>query len=280
VISNERHTDAELRAGFEALSKQAVATSKCPAADRIWSGARGELPVADVETLALHAAECGACAEAWRVARVFGTPAKLAKPRRGWPWWIPAAAAIILAAGVSLIYFTRPAAVVVSPTTSTAAPSTTAAVPPAPTVFAMSVEKAPIQVPPRGEPVAGAGTDGKALPEELTVALEPYERGDYRTAADALGALRARYPDAAAPAFYEGVARLLNDDARGAIEPLEQARDRVAPSQLEDATWYLAAAYERAGRRDEALRFAGAICDLQGPRSAAACAAATALRQP
>lgn len=105
MISNERHTDAELRAGFEALSKQAFATSKCPAGDLLWRGARGEVGVAEVETLALHMAECGACAEAWRVAKEFGTPAKYARPPRGMPWWIPVAAAIVLAAGLALYFF-------------------------------------------------------------------------------------------------------------------------------------------------------------------------------
>lgn len=107
MISSERHTDAELCAGFEALSKQAASTRECPAPDLLWRGARGELPASEVETVVLHTADCGACAAAWRVAKEFGTPAKYAKPPRGLPWWVPVAAVIVLAAGLALFYFTR-----------------------------------------------------------------------------------------------------------------------------------------------------------------------------
>ncbi len=265
VISNQKHTDAELRAGFEALSHDATFSAGCPPPDRLWDGARGNLTSSDVESLALHVADCGACAEAWRIAQDFGTPAKFAKPARGIAWWIPVTAVTLLAVGASVFYVMRRAEMNV---TRPPAP----APPPATPTFAMVVEKAPIQITPPGP------NESQVFVDELKAALEPYERGDYPAAASTLAACRARHPDKAEPVFYQGVSLLLAGNAAAAIEPLEHARDLVAAPQLEDATWYLAAAYERAGRRHDALRFAEAICNLQGPRSAAACAAAAALR--
>ena len=39
----------------------------CPAADRYWAAAAGELPFEEVRTLVDHGARCAHCAEAWRI---------------------------------------------------------------------------------------------------------------------------------------------------------------------------------------------------------------------
>jgi hypothetical protein len=256
-----------LRRVFRSLSKDAVFGEQCPGADRLWSGARGELPPADVQALALHLAECGACAEAWRVARQFGTPAELAAPAAGaagFTWWLAAAAAIAIAAGATL--YVRQGA--------TVAPK-----PVAPPAFAMAVEKAPVAVSSRYALTWRGPNDGQQFLAALKTALDPYERGDYAAAITALTAITTQYRDTMEPAFYLGVSHLLGGSATTAIAELERARDLADQDRHEEVTWYLAAALERAGRRTDAQRFAQSVCDGQGPRAASGCAAVVALRR-
>jgi hypothetical protein len=264
--------DARLRAAFASLSRDAAFTADCPPPERLWAGARGELPPGEVETLASHVADCGACAEAWRIAKDFGTPAEFVRPAPAVHWWMPAAAVIVLASGVSLFYLTRAADTPVTPTTAVVAP--------APPSFAIELEKAPVKVSSRYALTFRGSNDATKFLAALKTALAPYERNDYVAAAAALGTLRAQYPEPVEPAFYQGVSLLLSGDAVAAIEPLEQARERADADQLEDATWFLAAASERAGRRDQAQRLAQAVCDGKGARSTSACSAAAAMRQP
>jgi hypothetical protein len=271
-VDRRPHADDQLRAGFAALSRDAAFTPACPAADRLWAGARGELAPADVEAMAVHMADCGACAEAWRIARDFGTPAELAAPAHAFQWWMPAAAVIVLASGVSLFYLTRPTAITVTPTTAVVAPAQPS--------FTIELEKAPVKVSSKYALTFRGPGDGRKFLEALKIALEPYERNDYPAAAASLGALRAQYPDAVEPSLYQGVSLLLSGHAASAIEPLQHARDRADADHLDDATWFLAAASERAGRRDEAQRLAQAVCNGRGQRATSACSAAAALRQP
>ena len=258
--------DRQLRDAFEALSRDAAFTTECPAPERLWAGARGELPPAEVEPLALHVGDCGACAEAWRLARDFGTPAVYAAPARAVPVWMPAAAVIVLASGLALFYVSR-----------TGPPSDTPATVAAPPSFTIPIEKAPIRVSTRYALTWRGADEGRLFLEALKQALEPYERGDYAAAITALQLLQAKYRDTTEPAFYLGVSQLMTGNAAAAIESIEHARDLADNEQLEDVTWYLAAAYERAGRRTDARRVAQAVCDAKGARAAAACAASAAL---
>jgi hypothetical protein len=103
--------DAEmerLRAAFASRSGQAPGPA-CPAPERLWSAARGERPPAEVRPLVLHLAECGACAEAWRLAREVDapapSPAAATRPRPAGPAWIrwgALAATVVLAAGAAI----------------------------------------------------------------------------------------------------------------------------------------------------------------------------------
>jgi hypothetical protein len=265
-MSEPRHDD--LRAAFQSLSRDATFTSQCPPADRLWAGARGELARHDVEHLATHLAECGACAEAWRIARDFGTPAALPAPKAAavTPWWLAAAAVIGLAAGLSLLYYTRtpdPAAPVAS--APVVAPS-----------FAIPIEKAPIKVSSRYALTWRGPGDGQRFMSDLKIALEPYERGDYAAAVQTLSALRKQYADTAETSLYLGISMLLAGSGNP-IEVLEHARNLAEPGQAEDAAWFLAAAYERGGRRADAQRMAQTVCDAKGPRATHACSAAAAL---
>jgi tetratricopeptide (TPR) repeat protein len=261
-------TDDQLRAAFQALSRDAEFTPACPPAGRLWAGAHGELPPAEVEALAAHLADCGACAEAWRVASDFGPRAELTAPQARLPWWLAAAAASVIAAGTSVWVLNRAP----EPT-----PPPMVTMPPS---FAIEVAKAPIRVSSRYALTFRGANDGRAFMTELKTALEPYERGDYAAAVLSLRSLVEKYPDLPEPSYYLGVSELMTGNVIAAIERLAQARDLADPDQHDDVTWYLAAAYERAGRRGEAQRWAQAVCDANGTRSAAACAAAAALGRP
>jgi hypothetical protein len=242
-------TDDQLRAAFQALSRDAEFTPACPPAGRLWAGAHGELPPAEVEALAAHLADCGACAEAWRVASDFGPRAELTAPQARLPWWLAAAAASVIAAGTSVWVLNRAP----EPT-----PPPMVTMPPS---FAIEVAKAPIRVSSRYALTFRGANDGRAFMTSLRSLVE-------------------KYPDLPEPSYYLGVSELMTGNVIAAIERLAQARDLADPDQHDDVTWYLAAAYERAGRRGEAQRWAQAVCDANGTRSAAACAAAAALGRP
>ncbi len=72
----------------------------CPAAAALWSAAHGTAPLAAREAVAEHALRCGACAEAWRLARALGADEALAVrqgTRRRATWRRALAAAAVLA---------------------------------------------------------------------------------------------------------------------------------------------------------------------------------------
>jgi tetratricopeptide (TPR) repeat protein len=263
--------DESLRQAFQALSKDAAFTASCPAADKLWAGARGELPAGEVEALAVHMAECGACAEAWRVARDFGERAVLQAPAKAFPWWLAAAAAVTLIAGASALVYLRQ-------DTSQPAPVTAARAPAPPIPFAVEVTKAPIMVSSRYALTWRGPNDGPRFLAALKEALGPYERSDYEAAVPALRPLVERYPDTFEPHFYLGVSWLLSSDAAAAVQPLERARTLADAAQTEASAWYLAAAYERTTRYAQAQQILDVICKGTGPRSTAACTAANALR--
>jgi hypothetical protein len=264
----EMPNDDNVRAAFESLSRDAAFTAQCPPADRLWAGARGELSPADVEDLSMHLAECGACAAAWRAARDFGGRATLAAPRVSPPidWRLAAAAVIVLASGLTLFYINREPQLLLAPTTRAVTPS-----------IVIAVDQVPVKVSPRyGSAWRGPG-DGQRFLAALRTALQPYERGDYAAAVRTLSQLHSDYLDTPEPALYLGISMVLAGGGGEAIATLEHARGLAETEQMDDATWFLAAAYERAGRRSDAARAAQLVCDAKGPRAARACEAASAL---
>ena len=98
--------DAELRAAFASLSDDAVVADACPSTEHIWDGANGQLPPHETAVLVDHLATCGACAEAWRLARELSPPD--ARPATGasrlWYW---GAAALAVAAALLVFVTTR-----------------------------------------------------------------------------------------------------------------------------------------------------------------------------
>lgn len=103
------HEVERLRERFLSRAGEASGTG-CPQIERIWMAARDELPRGEFRALVDHAAECPACAAAWRLAREIATeggsveaPAPLS--RTPWHRFAPvAAAAAIVVLGVLVAY--------------------------------------------------------------------------------------------------------------------------------------------------------------------------------
>ena len=172
--------DDDLQRAFAGLSRDATFGASCPEPDRLWSAARGELAPADVEALTEHVATCGACAEAWRVARDFGGEASPAEAggqvgpaeagRYTWHWL--AAAAAVLAAIAATLYFSSSPLVAPQPRIAVGPPAT-------PPTFLVALDKPPIRVSTRYALTWRGADDGKKFLEALNTALEPYRAGDY-----------------------------------------------------------------------------------------------------
>ena len=105
--------DAWLAAALRAGSGDRHPREDCPAPERIWSAVRLELPLDERLAIVDHVTECGACAEAWRLAREMGSQnvepaahtsaARLAARFRRLP--LAAAAAIVV--GIGLLFAVR-----------------------------------------------------------------------------------------------------------------------------------------------------------------------------
>lgn len=112
---SDRPADPErLRKAFVVSAESKTRTEDCPSAEDFWSAARNELPPARTEELALHTAECGTCAKAWRLARDISAEAlgditeegtaSVPTRRIGWRRLaaVAAAAVIIIAVGLQM----------------------------------------------------------------------------------------------------------------------------------------------------------------------------------
>jgi hypothetical protein len=118
------------------------------------------------------------------------------------------------------------------------------------------------------------GADEKNhLLADLKPGLDAFRRADYSTANAELSKIAAVYPDSFDVRYYQGVSRLLIDDVPGAIDSLTAARRTADFRFASDVAWYLAVAYERAGRIDDARRELTALCTAGGAHAADACAA-------
>ncbi len=96
-----------MQRAWRSLSIGAVVQDSCPDPGRLWEAARGEAGGGEVRQVIEHTATCGACAEAWRLAREIGPAAEESDPRRSdlrpayqpWrvvSWGAGAAAAMVL----------------------------------------------------------------------------------------------------------------------------------------------------------------------------------------
>jgi tetratricopeptide (TPR) repeat protein len=114
--------------------------------------------------------------------------------------------------------------------------------------------------------------------DDVADGLNAYRAGDYEKAARALEALEPRYPKSVEILFYAGISRLMLNQAPAAVRALEAARALSDDTFADDAAWYLAVAYERAGDVDRSRALLAALCRGSSARAAHACAAAETFR--
>jgi hypothetical protein len=197
-----------------------------------------------------------------------GSGAPNAQARRQPPYkWLAMAATLVLAVTIwNLTGTDEPA----SPTFTTSPASTAAPQPPlsapAPAPTPPAAANSPAAAsrldqwgtvsPPQYVPLTtrSAEDPGDAENQPFTEAMAHYSAGRYRQAADGLGALAGRAPEAAHVHFFLGISELMSNNvsrARGALQ--RTAESGVSP-YADEAHFYLAKAAIRAGDLATAAR--------------------------
>jgi hypothetical protein len=282
-----------LTAHGEALRRAQVRHEDCPSFQLIIAAKGEALPEearAQVNEHLIHCASCRLLAEdieaaelpeltiqekarmQARLAPVLGEHARSSS----WNWlrsWvlrpipIAALAAIVLAvSGVIIMRNSQPGkpplAVVQPP-----APSSTL-------VAALQLDKPPIPVSPDSELIwRGGETKGASYETQLDTALIPYGKDDYAGSAKKLEQLEKKYPRKFEAKFYRGICLLLLNDAAGAVQELEAAKQLGKPQENTEAAWYLAIAQQRAGQNDLAFATLQTLCSTNSSYAARACEA-------
>jgi tetratricopeptide (TPR) repeat protein len=263
----------------------------CPSAQLILASSGESLPEELRTRVSEHLAQCGVCrmlAEDLAAAELSEmTAGEQARMRarlepvlgaesksNGWSWlrtWvlrpipIGAMAAAVLAVGTYMFV-----------QINKQQPPTVASIPqPAPPILVaatLALEKPAINIPPDSDLVWRSGKPGApSLGDQLENALVPYKKDDYAGSAKKLEQLEKRYPQNNEVKFYDGICHLFLGDTAGAIRQLEAAKHLAKTAENPEASWYLAIAYQRAGKNDLALAELQALCKTEGPYAARAC---------
>ena len=269
-----------LRRAFASLSDEDL-TAACPAAEALWSGARGELPGPEVERLVEHIATCGACAELWRLAAEVEQPEAatvLAMPERRVRWRPAMGIAASLAVAAIGIYGARQLMVEpeVPPPVAEGPTPPVAVIP-----DVLKLEKPAVKISARHALLfRGETTGSDSFLTDATTAFDLYKADRFEAALPEFDSLARKYPQAAEPSFYKGVSLLMLNRAAQAIEPLKDARPLADEELARDADWYLALAYHRAGQLEQARAALRPICAATGAYAARACTALRELTPP
>jgi hypothetical protein len=272
---------------WAALFRPRDGTISCPPPELVQAAGADALPADLQQAISTHVAGCRVCAvlaeslallpaatpapdELRRIRRRIQGRADAARPA----WrarWLAAAAAVVMVTSLGAWVFFRgrgphpgePAA-----RSGSRDPSS---------VFAL--ERAPLLPPTAG------GTDDAISPAErgdLAAALLPYRAGDFREASRRLGAFVAKYPHRAEGHFYLGVSQLVLESNVEAVAALQTA-ERLAMGRAglaREVRWYLALAYRRAGRNDEAWEQLARLCRDPWGGSRRACDGLAELARP
>jgi len=263
----------------------------CPSAQLILAASGESLPEELRARVSDHLAQCGACrmlAEDLTATELTEmTPGEQARMRArlepvlgaagkssGWSWlrtWVlrPIPVAAIAAVALAAVMFLYVRTNNQQPTPVAQNPQTA---PPTLVAAALPLEKPAINIPPDSELLWRGGKLGApSLGDQLEAALVPYKKDDYAGSAKKLEKLEKRHPQNSEVKFYDGICHLLLGDTAGAIRQLEAAKRLAKPAENQETSWYLAIAYQRAGKNDLALAEVQALCKADGPYAARAC---------
>ena len=247
--------DAELDRMRQAFAGDTAAGVDCPPSIRIWEAVNSQLEPADAAAVVDHVSSCGACAEAWRIARELEVEEAGARPvipfparrRTSFVWGLLAAAAtLVLAIGAWPLLRGTPAPATPAATAVTPAPAAPAPAP-AQTTAALgpAIEKAPVVLSASRVLVFRNQTSADPFVDAFAVAIEPYRKDDYPEAIARLDALARKYPDADEPPFYLGVSLLIASRPADAVAPLRRAANGRDAAIAAQARRYLALATAR-----------------------------------
>ena len=251
------------------------------------------LPEPELAGVKLHIATCAACAalsrdlkaldvsgpaplEVGRIRARIGLPVQaLPQPKASAAWWRPLAPWVLAAASAALVIGTwiqigkKPRSLAENP------PLVTKKTAPIPNPI--PVRPAAVRLPLAS--LVWRGDENKvadAYPASLSKALESYREGNYGASVSALEEVTAKYPRRPEAQFYLGVSLLLVGRAADAIAHLENVRTAGESSVSPEIGWYLAAALENAGRKQEAEPLFRSLCNASGIHQKEACSALTA----
>lgn len=116
----------------------------------------------------------------------------------------------------------------------------------------------------------GAGDD--EFVAQLTKALDAFRADNYAEADRQLKVLENEHP-VFDVYFYQGLSRLLSNDAAGASAPLQKAASLADRVFAPDVAWYTAIAEERTGQLMAARNRLANLCRTETPRRQQACEA-------
>lgn len=263
------------------------ATAACPDPYRLRAFLTDALPDDQAPAVESHLRHCRVCqalredlaalelqplaeGEAWRIHdRVFAA-IKPAAARPAWrPLWRPillVAAGLIFAMAVSVIVW-RLEATRLSPAV--------AALPAAPaslTVF--HLDKPPVSLP---AALIWRGTQVSSWQVQIKPALDAYRDGRYADAASRLAPVVSRFPRQPEPLFYLGVCQLFLGQNNAAAASLGRASVLATGSLRQNADWYRALAWVRAGQSQAALPLLKGLCASAGLYATRACQGVQAL---
>jgi TolA-binding protein len=211
-----------------------------------------------------------------RIQREAARPAVDARAR----WWWPALASVAFGAAAIVAWVvvggrdgaapsTSPSTDVAS-TPAAATPAAPLSTPTPPFLLAFAAPDVRVSL----GALTWRGTAGNnTLLADLKPALDAYRQGDYASADRLFTALAPTYPKAIEVLFYQGVTRLLLDDAKGAIAALDAAEGVGDATFAADVRWYRAVAEQRAGNAADARARLDLLCREGGAAAARACAA-------
>ena len=255
---------------------------RCPSPDLLLPALEGTLDEPVLTRVRSHVSTCAVCREltaALEAAADAGPTAEerarldarqpRVRHRASVSWWPAAIAAslVLVASAFWLSQFTEFRSFELPSTARLAVRTQT------PQQFVLPLDAPFIDLP--KAPIVLRGGKMDPFGAALLNAAAPLHERDYRTAAARMTGLRREYPDRPHPVYYQGISLLLSGQPADAIEPLEQAR-RLSDSQSSiyiDASWYLAVALERVGRRSEAVTILTEMCGHAGARDEQACLA-------
>jgi hypothetical protein len=214
-----------------------------------------------------HLRACSRCRDEVALVRRVNEGLRDAGSAHRFTWGLAAAAAVVVAVGVLLVR---------TPERTPALSPLVVSPPPRPRAeWRPDVAKPPVRLTAANALSFRRSGSSDAFLTAFAAAIEPYRRDDFAAVAQRLEAVRRDYPRAAEPAFYQGVSLLLAGLPERAVEALEAARQEE--TFADDATWYLAIAYARSARTEEARTALAALCGQGGAHDQAACAGLRAL---